>query len=388
MRVAGGSTAHKRGRARRELIPTGELTDRDDRPVTALRELGTGRTWDIPDTRKEVWLGRRGADIRIPNLSLESAHCALRYNDGRLRVRDLSGKGIRIGHRAVNDGVLRPGDVLSVGDLSLIGMSDEMAGSVSVIEEILGFGLHAEVDRVLAMSRDSTIVVIAPEGGEAQRLPLSAGRWCLDVDEPTFTHGGYARSLPKQTTAVVLRLPSALYRPLRITGLKRRIEQGNLRLVLQARSLDDVERTIGRCPASIPIVHIPTFAQRRADHFTMFERQLQRRGLAVTDLGASNVAALLRYEWAQGPKEIEDAATAIERVFHYGSVASAGGRVGKVPLHPWLNAVGLQLGQSAKVEATERDRRQWAEVMRREIPKRRSESSRSIPKVNRLRRQS
>lgn len=361
-------------RRKRTLIPRGELRDRDDQPVVALRELGTGRTWELPDTYKEFWLGRLGCEIRIAHLSLADEHCTFTYTNGRLHVRDVSGKGVRIGRRTIERGVLRPGEVLGIGELSLLAMSDVMAGSASSLESVLGFGRHDEVDRVLRMNRESTILVIDPEHtARYVGLGLTDRRSTIDVDEPQLDLGYYPRSLSKDVTALVLRVSRSMIRPFHMDmgGLRRRIEAGTLRLVVCARSQDEVEYSIGRCPEDLPIIRIPTFAERRADHLAMFEKELRRHQLTLDDLGPSSVAALKRYEWWQRRKEIEDAAAGIGRIFRYGNVADAGGFVKAVPLHPWLNAVGLQFGQSPEFEATEMDRLRWASVMHIDVPRRR-----------------
>ena len=90
-------------------------------PVTAFRELGTGRTWILPDTFRRFQLGRAGAcEVRIPRLSLHAPHCELVYVDGRLHIRDLSGEGLLIGRRQLSEARLLPGDVVGMGGLSFL----------------------------------------------------------------------------------------------------------------------------------------------------------------------------------------------------------------------------------------------------------------------------
>jgi pSer/pThr/pTyr-binding forkhead associated (FHA) protein len=71
---------------------------------------------DIPLDRAVVVVGRhRGCDARIASLSVSRRHCCLASNSDSVLVRDLGSRnGTAINGRIIKEGVLRPGDKLSV----------------------------------------------------------------------------------------------------------------------------------------------------------------------------------------------------------------------------------------------------------------------------------
>jgi pSer/pThr/pTyr-binding forkhead associated (FHA) protein len=72
----------------------------------------------------------QGCDSRLNSSRVSRRHCCLALCDGELLVRDLGSiNGTRINGRKVDDGVLRPGDVLGVAHLRFRLILTDPAGS-------------------------------------------------------------------------------------------------------------------------------------------------------------------------------------------------------------------------------------------------------------------
>ena len=74
---------------------------------------------DIPLSGLLTVVGRhRGCDARIDSSRVSRRHCCLALGGGECLVRDLgSTNGTRINGRLIEDGALRPGDVLGIAHL-------------------------------------------------------------------------------------------------------------------------------------------------------------------------------------------------------------------------------------------------------------------------------
>lgn len=69
----------------------------------------------IPLLYDELYLGRDAdCDVILPYLSVASAHCVLRFQEGYWSVRDLNNNGVTINGTATQEGWLLPGDVLGI----------------------------------------------------------------------------------------------------------------------------------------------------------------------------------------------------------------------------------------------------------------------------------
>jgi pSer/pThr/pTyr-binding forkhead associated (FHA) protein len=97
-----------------------------ERPVlTITRGPGTGQVFDLRD-HSATSIGRAKAnEVVIDDVSVSSEHCRIRPEDGHFVLHDLkSTNGTFVNERRVSRHVLTEGDILKIGETSLLFKTD------------------------------------------------------------------------------------------------------------------------------------------------------------------------------------------------------------------------------------------------------------------------
>jgi pSer/pThr/pTyr-binding forkhead associated (FHA) protein len=114
-----------------------------------LRLVALSEGPDIPVDKAIIVVGRHPAcDIRLDSIRVSRRHCCMTQVGSELEVKDLgSTNGIRINGQLVETGRLRPGDELTIADISYKlhgGQGQELTLADSVgLERSQGDGQHA-----------------------------------------------------------------------------------------------------------------------------------------------------------------------------------------------------------------------------------------------------
>ena len=95
------------------------------------RLVALNGTTDIPLSGLLTVVGRhRGCDARLDSSRVSRRHCCLALGVGEVLVRDLgSTNGTRVNGRRIEEGVLRPGDVLGIAHLRFRLVLSDPAGA-------------------------------------------------------------------------------------------------------------------------------------------------------------------------------------------------------------------------------------------------------------------
>jgi len=85
--------------------------------LVLFKNNGEYKTFSLPDNITVI--GRRhDCDLRIPLSSVSRRHCQLSYNDGVLKIRDLSSRnGTFINGKRIDEATVKAGDYLKIGPL-------------------------------------------------------------------------------------------------------------------------------------------------------------------------------------------------------------------------------------------------------------------------------
>ncbi len=88
--------------------------------LVLFKNNGERKNFSLPDNVTVI--GRRhDCDLQIPLPSVSRRHCQLSYNDGVLKIRDLSSRnGTYINGKRIDDSIAKAGDYLKIGPLTFL----------------------------------------------------------------------------------------------------------------------------------------------------------------------------------------------------------------------------------------------------------------------------
>ncbi len=153
-----------------------------------------GARKDIPVAPGRYIVGRKpDASIRVPLASVSREHCEIILDNSGLRVRDLgSSNGTFRNHERVKETRLSPGDVLTVGPVSL---------TVQIDGQPLNIKPPKPSDDDDEVSFDMPTTALKPAGPAAPAAPVAAPKAPMPAIAPPMDDpddSGLSETLPKK----------------------------------------------------------------------------------------------------------------------------------------------------------------------------------------------
>jgi FHA domain len=352
----------KTGRTR-SVPQAAQIAEASREPVVSIRLWGTHQAIDIPP-HDGVWLVGRAANahLRVDNAAVSARHCEIVREGGRLFFRDANSRG-----GCLHDGIpfkekdIEPNMVVELGPsgVRLIATTPHGLELRRTLQRFLGYAeqFQPHVDEaVRAAARRRHLVIMAPDGGQPERLArvihdawLKVVRPFVEVDHVSGDRQKQRRVVHEAAygTLVVpaVGLPANPANVLNAT----RPEEDDVRLVIVAGA--DVVPTSLLAPPFVAVasfVRIPRLVDRK-DELGLLIAELQRDIAPRIGAEAISIAAelpvLLQHTWPNNLDELEAVITYVLAYRLHGSQRAAAKALGvkKSTLNDRLLGAGLTL---------------------------------------------
>jgi transcriptional regulator of acetoin/glycerol metabolism len=330
------------------------------RPVTAICAIDSASelvlAWS--DERRALTLGSAkppAVDVRLHALGVSRHHLTLHQQGNQVEVIDAGSRnGVYFEGEREKSRCVAAGTIFRIADTEVITLDDDLRALRPRMERVLGYSVHAEVNRALAKAAGSRPLVLLGRTG-CDHGPLARAIHC-------FSKRGEAPiiSVPEDVAlsdeAITSAWGGTIFVDLEAAGVMPSTIAANLlapkthaRLILAARSWRTVETTFGKeraRPLAAGIIELPALSTRAAEVPRIFDSLFVdelKSDRSITELGASNVQALIAHTWHDNIAGIRRVMTKLHARIVAESTAEAAAAVGVKPQSFWDTLDGLGL---------------------------------------------